>query len=85
MPYQTSTLHKVIAIVLAILTGGYLVPWMISVLRDLRTTTSVFWVNLLLGWTIIGWVVALFMSLRTRDSREYPAGEVIQGTVLYSA
>ncbi|MCF8527953.1 MAG: superinfection immunity protein [Candidatus Nanopelagicales bacterium] len=23
-----------------------------------------FWVNLLLGWTIIGWVIALVMSLR---------------------
>jgi hypothetical protein len=24
----------------------------------------VFWINLLLGWTIIGWIVALVMSLR---------------------
>jgi hypothetical protein len=27
---------------------------------------SVFWVNLLLGWTLIGWVVALVMSLRAQ-------------------
>lgn len=25
---------------------------------------SVFWVNLLLGWTIIGWIIALVMSIR---------------------
>jgi hypothetical protein len=26
----------------------------------------VFWINLLLGWTIIGWIVALVMSLRAQ-------------------
>jgi hypothetical protein len=62
--YQTGTTTKVIAVVLAILTGGYLLPWAIAVLRDLRTHVSVLLVNLLLGWTIIGWIVALVMSLR---------------------
>lgn len=62
--YQTGTVTKVVAVVLAILTGGYLLPWAIAVLRDLRTHVSVLLVNLLLGWTIIGWVVALVMSLR---------------------
>lgn len=71
-PFQTSTTHKVVAVIVVILTGVVpLLPWGIAVFRDLRTTTSVFWVNLLLGWTIIGWVVALFMSLRQRDQREY--------------
>jgi hypothetical protein len=27
----------------------------------------VFWVNLLAGWTIIGWIVALVMALRSQD------------------
>jgi hypothetical protein len=27
---------------------------------------GVFWVNLLLGWTIVGWIVALVMSLRSQ-------------------
>jgi uncharacterized membrane protein YqaE (UPF0057 family) len=27
---------------------------------------AVFWVNLLLGWTIIGWIVALIMALRAQ-------------------
>ena len=62
--FQTSTTIKVIAVIAAILTGGYLLPWAIAVLRDLRTHVSVFLVNLLLGWTIIGWIVALVMSLR---------------------
>ena len=49
------TVTKVIAVIVAILSAGYMVPhW------------SVFWVNLLLGWTIIGWIVALVMSLRAQ-------------------
>jgi hypothetical protein len=62
--YQTGTTTKVVAVVAAILTGGYLLPWAIAVLRDLRTHVSVLLVNFLLGWTIIGWIVSLVMSLR---------------------
>jgi hypothetical protein len=57
------TATKVVAIVVAILTAGYMLPWAIAAVRDVRHW-SVFWVNLLLGWTIIGWVVALVMALR---------------------
>jgi hypothetical protein len=62
--FQTSTATKVIAVVLALLTAGYMLPWAIAALRDLRSHVSVGLVNLLLGWTLIGWVVALVMSLR---------------------
>jgi hypothetical protein len=54
---------KVVAIVVAVLTAGYLLPWAIAVVRDVRHW-SVFWVNLLLGWTIVGWIIALVMALR---------------------
>jgi len=59
------TVTKVVAVVAAILTAGYLLPWAIAAVRDVPHW-SVFWVNLLLGWTIIGWIVALVMSLRTQ-------------------
>jgi len=57
------TTTKVVAVVVAILTAGYMLPWAIAAVRDVRHW-SVFWVNLLHGWTIIGWVIALIMSLR---------------------
>lgn len=57
------TMTKVVAIVVAILTAGYMLPWAIAAIRDVPHW-SVFWVNLLLGWTIIGWIVALVMALR---------------------
>ena len=57
------TATKVVAVVVAILTAGYMLPWAIAAVRDVPHW-SVFWVNLLLGWTIIGWVIALVMALR---------------------
>jgi hypothetical protein len=57
------TLTKVVALVVAILSAGYMLPWAIAAIRDVPHWT-VFWVNLLLGWTVVGWVVALVMSLR---------------------
>jgi len=59
------TTTKVVAVVVAIVTGLYMLPWAIAAVRDVPHGT-VFWVNLLLGWTIVGWVVALVMALRAQ-------------------
>jgi hypothetical protein len=59
------TVTKIVAIVVAILTAGYMLPWAIAAVRDVRHW-SVFWINLLLGWTIVGWIWALVMSLRAQ-------------------
>lgn len=59
------TLTKVVALIVAILSAGYMAPWAIAAIRDVRHW-SVFWVNLLLGWTVIGWIIALIMSLRAQ-------------------
>ena len=57
------TLTKVVAVVVAIMSAGYMLPWSIAAIRDVPHW-SVFWLNLLLGWTVIGWIIALVMSLR---------------------
>jgi len=59
------TTTKVVAVIVAILTAGYMLPWAIAAVRDVPHWAT-FWVNLLAGWTIIGWVIALVMSLRTQ-------------------
>lgn len=41
----------------------YLVPTLVAVLRDKRHPGGVVIVNLFLGWTIIGWIVALAMAV----------------------
>ena len=57
-------ISAVVAIVVAIVTAGYMLPWAIAAVRGNRNSWTVFWVNLLLGWTVVGWVVALVMSIR---------------------
>lgn len=37
----------------------YFLPTLIGVLRKKANSTSIFVVNLFLGWTVIGWVVCL--------------------------
>jgi len=61
---QGRPVSAVLAIVVAVLSGGYMLPWAIAALRGNANTWRVFWVNLLLGWTVIGWIVALVMSIR---------------------
>lgn len=48
----------------AICTLGYLLPWAVAASRGARNSAQVFWLNLLLGWTLVGWVVALVMAFR---------------------
>lgn len=60
---QSSTATKVVAVIVAILTAAYMLPWAIAAVRDVPHW-AVFWVNLLLGWTIVGWIIALVMALR---------------------
>jgi Superinfection immunity protein len=45
----------------------YLVPTFIAAARHRQNRIMIFNVNLLLGWTLIGWIVALVWSL-SRDA-----------------
>lgn len=49
----------IIILVLALL---YFVPTAVAQYRKASNTTTVFLVNLLLGWTAIGWIVALILA-----------------------
>ncbi len=55
---------KILAWIIALLTGGYMLPWAIAVHRSKSDTGKILLINLLLGWTIIGWIWALLLSLR---------------------
>jgi hypothetical protein len=43
----------------------YFVPTIVAVRRKVVNSGSVFVINLFLGFTLIGWVVALAMAART--------------------
>lgn len=51
---------------IALLVGLYFLPTAIALDRHVMNKWSVVVINLLLGWTLIGWVVALAMSVRTK-------------------
>ena len=48
-----------------VLVVAYWVPTIVAWRRHIPAKAQVLVVNLFLGWTFIGWVVALVMALRT--------------------
>jgi hypothetical protein len=44
------------------LTVGYMLPWAIAATRRKSNAAAIAVLNLLLGWTLIGWVAALVMA-----------------------
>lgn len=48
----------------------YFLPTIIAVLRERHDKISIFLVNLFLGWSLIGWIVALIWACK-RDQVVY--------------
>ena len=57
-----------VAVLVALLTGGYMLPWAVAALRGKSNHWTIFWINLLGGWTVILWIVALVMSVRSHPT-----------------
>lgn len=60
---MTHALKLVVALFVVICTLGYLLPTMVAWTSNNKNTGAIFALNLFLGWTLIGWVVALVWSL----------------------
>lgn len=56
----------------------YMVPTIVAVIRKVPNMGSVVVINLLLGWTLVGWVVALAMAVRSGNGTVV---NVINGSV----
>lgn len=56
------TTESVIAWIVTVLTAGYMLPWAIAATRGKSNSIVIGVINFLLGWTIVGWIVALVMS-----------------------
>lgn len=48
--------------------GFYFLPTILAFNRKVSSPWSVAVINTFLGWTLIGWVVALAMAVRSRPS-----------------
>lgn len=56
-------LNIVVAVIMAM---GYFFPIILG--RKRRDRERLFWLNFLLGWTVVGWIVALLWSLREEST-----------------
>ena len=45
---------------------AYFIPTIVAFARKVPNTVSIAVVNVFLGWTMVGWVVALAMAVRTK-------------------
>ena len=52
-----------IAFIVTILSFGYLLPWMVAWSKGRSNASAIGMLNLLTGWTFIGWVGALIWAM----------------------
>jgi hypothetical protein len=55
-------MHLLFALLLIPFGAIHFLPTIIAALRNARSVVPIFLVNLFLGWTVIGWVVALILA-----------------------
>ena len=55
-------------LLLVVVLGVYWLPSIIGYFRHVPTIVSVVVTNALLGWTVVGWFIALTMALRPRTA-----------------
>ena len=63
----------------------YLVPTFIAHIRDAEAYGKIFLLNVLLGWTVIGWLAALIWSLRAKPffpRRPFPVVLIVSAVCL---
>ena len=61
---------SILALILVVFITGHIViplmiyflPWLIALVRGHHSAGGIFVLNLLLGWTLVGWLVALVWS-----------------------
>lgn len=58
-------MRTTLAVLLSIFSIGYFLPTTIAIIRRRTNTTAIFVLDLFLGWTLIGWVVALVWAVAT--------------------
>ena len=56
-----------LGVFIALMLAVILLPTFIALSRGVRHVASIAVINVFLGWTFVGWVVALAMAVRTKD------------------
>lgn len=72
-------IRQLVAWIIAVLTSLYMLPWAIAEQRDVQNKTSTGVLNFFLGWTVIGWIVTLFMACGQKQPQQ--ATVVVHNTI----
>lgn len=59
---------------LAVMAAIYFIPYALAHSRKHASRTGIGLLNLLLGWTVLGWIAALIWAASGRPGKEDPAG-----------
>ena len=59
-------------LMVAIFVGLYLLPSIVAAKRQVPNAGPIVVVNVFLGWTLIGWVIALALAVRDLPQRTTP-------------
>ena len=66
-------------VLLVLLLCVYLAPWCVAEGRALPSRNWVLAANLLLGWTVVGWIATLAWALRSEKPKSTPTLRVVPG------
>lgn len=58
-----TTGHMLIPVAVILACAGYFLPFLIADRKKHKKLPAIFGLNLLLGWTVIGWIAALVWAL----------------------
>lgn len=69
-------------ILLVLIVGAYFIPTFVANSRHNINTGAVLVINLFLGWTLLGWIVALAMAAggATKEQAAHTVTPIVQGT-----
>lgn len=56
-------MRTLIAVVLTLITLGYLLPFSIALVRGTRNLAAIFLVNFFLGWSVVGWIISAVWAI----------------------
>jgi hypothetical protein len=62
-----NTVVVLVAIALAVLTLGYMLPWAVAAARGRSNQAAIGLLNFFLGWSVIGWIAALVMACQAHQ------------------
>lgn len=64
-------MHLLFALLLLPFGAIHFLPTIVAALRGSRHTVAIFLINLFLGWTVIGWVLALIWAFSSETHWQY--------------